>query len=211
MKVSDTVRGERQGRSDSTPRRRIPRGVWRRGAAVLAIFATLGATSLASTETSPTSEYQIKVAFLFHFSQFIDWPEGTFKDSGTPLTYCTIGADPLHGALDAGLGGKTIGTRPLRVLHFKQPQYIQGCQILFIGGEGANLLPAALASLGENSVLTVGESQHFVHEGGMIGFLLEDNKIRFEINLDAAEHARLKVSSRLLALAKTVIGGRRGT
>jgi len=63
----------------------------------------------------------------------------------------------------------------------------------------------------EDSVLTVGESERFVQEGGMIGFLLEDNKIRFEINLDAAVHARLKVSSRLLAIAKTVIGGHRGS
>jgi YfiR/HmsC-like len=211
LKFTDKVRGGRQGRGGSALAGRFPCGVWRRGAAVLAIFAALGATGLASTETSPTGEYQIKVAFLFHFSQFIDWPEGTFADASTPLTYCTIGEDPLHGALDAGLGGRTIGTRPLRVLHFKQPQYMRGCQILFIGGGGTKLLPAALASLGENSVLTVGESEHFVQEGGMIGFLLEDNKIRFEVNLDATEHARLRVSSRFLALAKRVVGGHRGT
>jgi hypothetical protein len=109
------------------------------------------------------------------------------------------------------LSGKAIGARSLRVLHFKQPQDIRGCQVLFIGAEEKKFLPAILAGVKGNSVLTVGESEHFVQDGGMIGFLLEENKIRFEINLEAAEHAKLKVSSRLLALAKTVIGGQRGT
>ena len=161
--------------------------------------------------SSAGEEYSVKAAFLFHFAQFIDWPEGTFKDASSPLTYCTIGEDPFHGALDASLSGKMIGTRPLRVLHFKQPQYIRNCQILFIGAGEKRLLPTVLASLKENFVLTVGESEHFVHSGGMIGVLLEDNRIRFEINLEAAEQAKLKMSSRLLALAKTVVGGHRGT
>ena len=198
-------------RESSVKGRRDPPELWRRGAVLLAMFAALGAARLASTELSPSGEYEIKAAFLFHFSQFIDWPEGTLKGASTPLTYCTVGEDPFHGALDASLRGKTIGARPLQVLHFKQPQYIRGCQILFVGAGEKALLPAVLANLKENAVLTVGESEHFVQNGGMIGFLLEENKIRFEINLEAAEHAKLKMSSRLLALAKSVIGGHRGT
>lgn len=175
------------------------------------MLAALGGARPASTQSNPTGEYQVKAAFLFYFSGFVDWPEGTFKDASSPLTYCTIGEDPFRGALDASLSGKTVGTRALRVQHVTQSQEIQGCQILFIGAAGKRLLPATLASLKENSVLTVGESEHFVQDGGMIGFLLEENKIRFEINLEAAEHAKLTMSSRLLALAKTVIGGHRGT
>jgi hypothetical protein len=158
-----------------------------------------------------SSEYQVKAAFLYHFSQFVDWPEGTFKDAGSPLTYCTLGEDPFHGALDASLSGKAVGAHSLQVQHFKQPQEIRGCQILFIGETELKLVPSLLARLQGNPVLTVGESEHFVQDGGMIGFLLEENKIRFEINLDAAEHAKLKLSSRLLALAKRVIGGQRGS
>jgi hypothetical protein len=97
------------------------------------------------------------------------------------------------------------------VLHVKQAPDALACQILFIGAEEKKIFPAVLASLKANSVLTVGESENFVQQGGMIGFLLEENKIRFEINLEAAEHAKLRMSSRLLTLAKTVIGGRRGT
>jgi hypothetical protein len=164
-----------------------------------------------SAQANPSSEYQVKAAFLFHFAKFVDWPEGTFKDANSPLIYCTIGEDPFQGALDASLSGKTIGARPIRVQHFQRPQDIQVCQILFIGKGEKKLLPAVLGSLQGNPVLTVGESARFIQEGGMIGFLLEENKIRFEVNLGAAEHAKLMMSSRLLTLAKTVIGGQRGT
>lgn len=182
----------------------------------LAVSALISLIFLVGGQPGPaqgtaSSEHQVKAAFLYHFSQFVDWPEGTFKEASSPLTYCTLGEDPFQGALEASLNGKTVGTRPIRVLHFKQQKDIQGCQVLFIGPVEKRALSGVLASLKDNAVLTVGESDQFVETGGMIGFLLEDNKIRFEINLEAAERAKLKMSSRLLALAKTVIGGHRGT
>ena len=217
----------REGWADLTPKRRVAGGVrkdggrsrlggvlarlWRIGFVLLATRACLGGNHLTMAQGNASSEYQVKAAFLYHFAQFVDWPEETFKDASSPLTYCTFGEHPFHGVLDAILSGKAIGARSLRVLHFKQPQDIQGCQVLFIGAEEKKFLPAILAGVKGNSVLTVGESEHFVQDGGMFGFLLEENKIRFEINLEAVEHAKLKVSSRLLALAKTVIGGHRGT
>jgi len=158
-----------------------------------------------------SGEYEVKAAFLFHFAQFVEWPEDAFKDASSPLTYCTIGEDPFHGSLDAALNGKVIGTRSFRVRHFKQPREIHSCQVLFIGAEEKKFLPAILAEVKGNSVLTVGESEHFVEEGGMIGFVLWENKIRFEINLEATQKARLSVSSRLLALATSVMGGQGGT
>jgi uncharacterized protein DUF4154 len=163
------------------------------------------------TANSAAEEYAVKGAFLFHFAQFVEWPEETFKDANSPLTYCIMGEDPFHGALDAALDGKMIGPRAFRVMHFKKPKEMQGCQVLFIGAEEKKLQPGVLASLKGNPVLTVGESEHFVEEGGIIGFLLEENKIRFEVNLEAAQNAKLRISSRLLALAKSVIGGQRGT
>jgi hypothetical protein len=160
---------------------------------------------------STAEEYSIKAAFLFHFAQFVDWPQGAFREANSPLTYCTLGEDPFRGALDASLSGKTIGARPLQVRHLKQPQGIQGCHVLFIGEGEKKQLPTVLAMVKASPVLVVGESERFAQDGGMIGFCLEENKICFEINLEAAEHAKLKISSRLLALAKTVIGGERGT
>jgi uncharacterized protein DUF4154 len=153
----------------------------------------------------------VKAAFLFHFAQFVDWPPEAFKDATSPLTYCTAGEDPFHGALDASLNGKMIGARPVRVVHFRQPQEIRGCQIVFLGTPEKRFISAALENLKASPVLTVGESENFVQGGGMIGFFLEDNKVRFDINLSAAERSKLKISARLLTLAKTVIGGPKGT
>ena len=158
-----------------------------------------------------SSEYQVKAAFLFHFAQFVDWPAEAFKGADSPLTYCTVGEDPLHGALDAALSGKTVGARAFRVQHFKQAQELQECQVLFVGAEEKKAVLSVLESVRGGPILTVGEADHFVQDGGMIGFFLDDNKVRFNINLDAAGRAKLKISARLLALAKTVIGGPKGT
>jgi hypothetical protein len=160
---------------------------------------------------SAAEEYAVKAAFLFHFAQFVEWPEETFKDTASPLTFCTLDEDPFHGALDASLSGKTIGARSLRVLHLRTSQDLQVCQVLFLGAADRKLFPATLVGLKGRPVLTVGETEHFVLDGGMIGFLTEENKIRFAINLQAAGKARLKISSRLLSLAKSVVGAPGGT
>jgi hypothetical protein len=162
--------------------------------------------SSASGQSVGNSEYDIKAAFLFHFAQFVEWPSDAFKDQGSPVTYCTVGDDPFHGALDRALAGRTLGMRPLHVQHFKAGRQIQTCQIVFLGANEKNVMGATLATLRPDPVLTVGDSEHFVQEGGMIGFLLEDNKVRFEVNLEAAERSNLKISSKLLALARNVIG-----
>ena len=188
--------------------RRLPSGF---AVAALAAVISFAGGRWVSAQATPSSEYQVKAAFLFHFAQFVDWPPEAFKDGDSPVIYCTVGEDPFHGALDASLNGKMLGARPLRVQHIKQTQEAQGCQVLFMGKGEKKSIAVALANLKGNPILTVGESERFAQEGGMIGFFLEDNKVRFEINLNAAEHAKLRISARLLALAKTVIGGPKGT
>jgi hypothetical protein len=153
-------------------------------------------------------EYQVKAAFLFDFAQFVEWPPGTFSDAGAPLTYCTLGGDPFGGALDESLAGKTIGGHPLRVKHLKELKEARTCQILFLSADESRLRALPMGDLAGTGVLTVGEAAHFARDGGVIGFCREQNKIRFEINLDAAERAKLKISAKLLVLAKSVIGAR---
>jgi hypothetical protein len=161
---------------------------------MLAGVLTLGRVRVTRGQGNASSEYQVKAAFLFHFAQFVDWPPEAFKANDSPITYCTVGGDPVEGGLD-----------------FKEAGDSQGCQILFLGIADKKVVSVTLGKLSGSPVLTVGESEHFAQGGGMIGFFLEDNKVRFEINLEAAEHAKLKISARLLALAKTVIGGPKGT
>ncbi|HTT32762.1 MAG TPA: YfiR family protein [Methylomirabilota bacterium] len=179
--------------------------VWR----LILIFALVFPSGV--NADSVAEEYSVKAAFLFHFAQFVEWPETAFASPGSPLTYCTLGQDPFHGALDATLSGKTIGGRPLQVVHLKASQDLQNCHVLFLGASEKKSIPVALSSLKGKPVLTIGETGHFVDAGGVIGFSLDENKIRFEINLGAAETAKLRINSRLLSLAKQVVGAHGGT
>jgi hypothetical protein len=150
-------------------------------------------------------EYRIKAAFLFNFAHYVEWPPDTFKDANSPLTYCTVGEDPFEGVLDESVNSKSVGTHPLRVQHLKAPENFQGCQIVFIGANEKKRVTAILETLKQAPVLVVGESSHFVQQGGTVGFLSEENTVRFEVNLDAAQRARLNISATLLSVAKTVI------
>jgi hypothetical protein len=163
-----------------------------------------------TAQSTASSEYQIKAAFLFHFSQFVDWPADAFADANSPIVYCTLGAEGLSAELEASLAGKRLGQRAFQVRQLRKLNEAAGCHVLFIGAEEKKNLAAALASVEKSPTLTVGDAEHFAGDGGMIGFLLEENKIRFEVNVGAAERARLKISAKLLSLAKTVIGGPKG-
>lgn len=179
---------------------------WRRALLVFPVFMLAGSASTMSAQAVSSNEYTVKAAFLFHFARFVEWPSEAFGQPDGPLVYCTIGEDPFQGALDASLKDKTLGPHVIQVRHLKQIQDAQNCHLVFVGAEDKKQVATVLAFLKGDPILTVGESERFVQEGGMIGFCVEENKIRFEINLEAAERARLRISSRLLALAKMVIG-----
>ncbi len=155
-----------------------------------------------------TEEYRVKAAFLFHFVQLVDWPVPAAGDENKPLTLCTIGQDSFGGDLEITFQGKSIGAHPLQIRHLKQSQEAAGCQVVFIGSRDRKQISSVLAALKDEAVLTVGESDDFAKEGGMIGFSMDKGKVRFDINVDAAASVKLKISSRLLLLAKSVIGNR---
>jgi hypothetical protein len=157
-----------------------------------------------SSAQSQADEYRLKAAFLFHFAQFVEWPTEALGNADAPFVICIAGEDPFRGGLEETVQGKLIDSRPVRIRHIKQVQEGQECRVLFIGkGEGVSPLTATLRNM---PVLTVGESDDFLQKAGMIRFFVEDRKIRFEVNQEAAEAANLKISSRLLLLAKTVVG-----
>jgi hypothetical protein len=155
---------------------------------------------------STGEEYRVKAAFIFHFAQLVDWPPETSTDAANSLFLCTLGDDPFQGALEDTVAGKAVGNRILRIRHLKQADDMQACHVLFLGKAQSKRIPMVLANLHNAPILTVGESPGFLGAGGMICFVLEDNNVRFGINLDAAASAKLKIGSRLLILAQTVIG-----
>jgi len=161
-------------------------------------------------QTKGPSEYDVKAAFLFRFAQFVEWPESAFREVNSPLIYCTVGGDPFQGVLDATFRGKAVGAHALEVRHLKETDDVRGCHVVFLGKPDKKTISEELANLRGAPVLTVGEGEQFVNGNGMIGFCLEDNRIRFEVNLESAEKAKLRISAKLLALARRVVVGPRG-
>ncbi len=181
--------------------------------AVLLFLLLTGSRSILAqtSEAQPSEEeYQVKAVFLFHFAQLVDWPPDSEEGGDHSLMLCTVGDDPFHGVLETTVEGKAIGGRVLRIRHLQPPDSTSVCQILFLGKEENVLAPELLAALNNTPILTVGEADGFLDAGGMICFLVKENKLRFAVNLEAAESAHLKIGSRLLMLAENLSREDRG-
>lgn len=152
------------------------------------------------------SEYQVKAAYLFNFLKFVEWPENTFVDPLAPMVIGVVGDDPFGIALPQVVIGKTVQGRDVVVRIYRSGEDLRGAHILFISSSERKKLPAILSSLHSSGVLTVADMEGFLDLGGMIQFVPENNRVRFAINVEAARRAKLKMSSKLLSLAKTVEG-----
>jgi hypothetical protein len=147
-------------------------------------------------------EYNLKAAFLFNFTKFVDWPADAFADEKSPFQLCILGEDPFGGSLDNVVANESVNGRPIAVRRLARGADPKACQILFLGRMERDRQPEVLAGLRGSPVLTVGESDRFLAEGGLVSFFLEANRVRFEINLQNVDSTRLKFSSKLLRLAK---------
>jgi YfiR/HmsC-like len=192
----------------------------RRSLLALALAAVLSMPEWASpglanaAEPAADLESEVKAAFLYNFAKFIEWPPEAFPAPSAPMTFCVYGEEPAGAALEASLGallrGETLNGRRLAVRRLHDLPQLRECQVLFIGAAEKGHLPEVLTALGEASALTVGEGTDFLDKGGMIRLFLEQNRMRFDINLEAAEKRALRISSKLLRLAQTVKPQRRG-
>jgi hypothetical protein len=156
------------------------------------------------TQAQSASEYQVKAAFLFNFAKFVEWPPDSFTDAAAPFEICVLGQDPFGEELRILTNQKTINGRKLEVKHVDDLQYARNCHILFIASSEKTSMKTILEGLRGASVLTVGDRKDFVGQGGMINFVLENDRVKFEVSPVAAERAGLKISSRLLSVAKLV-------
>ena len=151
------------------------------------------------------NEYAVKAAFLFHFAQLTNWPSGTLQHATDQFTFCTTGKDPFNGALETILSGKMVKEHAVRIVHLKELSGVEDCQVLFIGASESAHLTTVFTNLHNLPILTTGETDEFVRLGGMIGFRREQDRLRFDINVPAAEKCNMTFSSELLSLAKTII------
>jgi len=172
-------------------------------------------------DSTTSREYQVKAAFLYNFMNFVDWPEEKSSDGNEPMIIGVIGKDPFGDAFEPvknkKVKGKNVvierfkGLEELKESNKKEfqqhPQIetIRKCHVLFICRSEEKKLKETISLVKENSILTVGDMQDFLEAGGIINFVMEDQKVRFEINVTAAKRAKLKIRSQLLRLAKRLV------
>lgn len=153
-----------------------------------------------TTAQEPTLEYRVKAAYIYNFTQYAEWPPAALGNR--PLTICVAGRDVFGHVLEDLVRGESIGGRPLTARTILEPE--PGCHVLFVPAGAA--LSAYMRSARTAPVLTIGETEEFFGEGGIIRFVREGSKIRFEIDQQAAERVGLRLSSRLLRLARVPEG-----
>ncbi len=173
-------------------------------ALALAIMLYPAIATPGSAQVATSVEYQVKAAFLLNFVKFIEWPTDAFQGDKAPITLCVFGHDPFGSALDNTLREKTVDNREVLARRMKEVPDLKSCQIVFVGVSDDKRLPEILDSLKGTSALVVGETESFAERGGSIQFFLDDNRLRFAVNVDAVKRERVNVSSKLLALARIV-------
>jgi hypothetical protein len=161
--------------------------------------------SLQAQKASP-SEYEVKAAYLYNFGRFVEWPNNggpnaATAPSGRPFTFCVLGQDPFGRALDAILVGETINGADAAAVRISKPREAVNCRILFISSSENSQLKAILGALEGTSVLTVSDLPQFSQRGGMVQFVLDGKRVRFEVDLTSVERAHLAMSSQLLKVA----------
>jgi hypothetical protein len=152
------------------------------------------------------NEYQMKAAYLYNFAKFVEWPAQAFKNPHDPISICVLGQNPMFHTLEEVVNGETIEDRKLIVRTVSDLDQVSNCHILYIGSSDRKYLRAILRDFKVTGILTVGEAEGFAAEGGVANFKLEGNKVRIEINTNAAEEQRLRISPKLLSLAQIVKG-----
>ena len=171
--------------------------------AVAAACAFLAIPVLRAQNPRPT-DYQVKATYLYNFGRFIEWPGKVAAAQGSSFTVCVLGQDPFGPSLDATLAGETIGGKTVVAKRISSAEESGDCQILFLSLTDDSRLNKIIADLDKKAVLTVSDMPRFVKRGGMIQFVLEGKKVRFEVNLTATQHAGLTLSSELLKVATAV-------
>jgi hypothetical protein len=158
----------------------------------------------AVAQAGSAGEYEVKAAMLYNLTRFVEWPPSVYADPHAATVLCILGRDPFESSLASLVSKSAVSNRPVEIRHLQDNNDIRACHVLYVSSSARKDVVQILSQLKGSSVLTVGEMNRFAERGGMIQFSLEEKEVRFDINLDAAARANLKISSRLLALARIV-------
>lgn len=160
------------------------------------------ASRLAAAAPAESLEYAVKATFLYKFAGFVEWPAAAFESASSPVTICVLGSDPVALLIDHAAAGQQIGERTVVVRHLQTLAGVSGCQILYV----ATSAPAAEAqnAMRGMPVLTVTDSGGIASARSVVTFVVQDNRVRFDIDDAAAAENGLTISSKLLSLARVV-------
>jgi hypothetical protein len=167
------------------------------GIGLLAVVMLIPCSAQPEGAWQAPSEYQVKAAFLFNFAKFVEWPE---QQRG-PFAICILGKDPFGEAIERVMEGKTVNERPIVIRRTGDLAVARSCQVLFVSSSETRRMVEIANALRDASVLSVSEIPRFCLSGGVITFVMESQRVRFQINTRAAVRANLKISSKLLQLA----------
>ncbi len=198
-------------RSDHSPPKVPWHPRWRLPGAALAtsilalICAGAGAVAAFGFEGAVASEEEVRAAFLFQLAQYVDWPADALGRPNAPLRFCVLGQDKLLSTLEPTVRGKTIRGRPITLQKADNPAQLEGCHVAFLALRGERQIRGALREWRYPPVLLVGEAEGFAEYGGMVNLVIASGHVSFEINIGAAERARLDLRSQLLRFAHIVV------
>lgn len=173
-------------------------------AGLLLGLAIVSGLPLATGAAQTVEEYQLKAAFLYNLAKFVEWPPEVYGSPMDPLVICILGENPFGEALEQAVHGKTVEGRRVAVRPVAEARQVKGCQILFVSSSERKRVRPILADIQTSGILTVGDTDGFPAEGGVVDLKLEGGRIRIEVNVEAALRERLRISSRLLSLAQIV-------
>jgi hypothetical protein len=188
--------------------RNLPTALGLRSRAMLRLLAALSLllTPLplpAQNSTAP--EYLAKANYLANFPSFVDWPPEALPSGNVPFLICVFGEFAFGTSLAEMTRGTTVHDRHLEIRWIHKLQELSSCQILFVSRSEQKRYNHALDVVRGRMVLTVGETPEFLAAGGILSFSSQQGAIQFDVNLEAVNKAHLKISSRLLALARHIV------
>jgi len=168
--------------------------------ALLAVLAPVTVSRVAAA----ASAQEVEAAYLFNFARYVEWPDASFEGKDSPIRVCMLWADDFASLVDSAIGSRMVDKRPVSVEMKSSIGQTGRCHILFVGEASREQQQMVIAALSGESVFTVSEARGFASRGGVANFIQHKSKVRFEISPEAAAEAGLKISSRLLQIAKVV-------
>ena len=183
--------------------KRFIRCVLVRGLATAAIV--LVAWQLSARAQGATIEDEVKAAFLYNFTKYVDWPAAAFQDASDPFRMCVAGSPKFFRTVETLISGEKAHGRPIQLVA-PEPSNLHRCHILFTGAEEASRYDASFPALSQRPILTVWESKIMFDRGGAILLVLDDSRVRFDVDVRSIEKAGLTVSAKLLRVARNVRG-----